>query len=150
MGFMGGSASIEIPAPIHVVYAICEDVETAPTWQSHLDAIDPLERDDAGRPTLALSTTDAGVRHITTTVRFSYETGMAVRWEQVKGDLKSLVGAWELEDLDGERTHATYRLEGDTGRMLGLLVRGPVEHRLRHALVDRRPGELAARVAQAA
>lgn len=148
MGQLGGSASIEIPAPIHVVYGICEDVETAPTWQRGLDRIEPVERDAEGRPTLALSCTDAGVRTITTTVRFSYEDGACVRWEQVKGDLKSLVGAWELEDLGGERTHATYRLEGDTGRMLGMLVRGPVEAKLRDLLVNGRPAELAARVAQ--
>jgi uncharacterized membrane protein len=148
MGQMGGVASLEIPAPIAVVYAICEDVETAPTWQKGLDQIEAVDRDTAGRPTLAKSTTDAGVTKITTTVRFSYETHAVVRWEQVKGDLKSLVGAWELEDLGGERTHATYRLEGDTGRMLGMLVRGPVEAKLRDILVNRRPHELAERVAR--
>lgn len=148
MGFMGGSASIEIPAPIAVVYAICEDVETAPTWQRGLDRIEAIDRDPQGRPQLAKSSTDAGVTTITTTIRFSYAETNLVRWEQVKGDLKSLVGAWELEDLGGERTHATYRLEGDTGRMLGMLVRGPVEHKLRDILVNQRPAELAARVAQ--
>ena len=37
-------------------------------------------------------------------------------------------------------------MDGDPGRMLGMLVRGPVEGQIRKLLVDSRPGELKARV----
>ncbi len=145
MGTLGGEASTEIDAPIEEVWPIVEDVASAPEWQNGLDAMEPLERDAQGRVVVANSTTDAKVRKVTTRVRFSYDEPRQVRWEQERGDLKSLVGAWELEDLGG-RTRATYRLQGDPGRVLGMLVRGPVEDRLREILVGARPGELKARV----
>jgi carbon monoxide dehydrogenase subunit G len=142
---MGGDASTEIDAPIEEVWAVVEDVGSAPEWQHGLDAMEPLERDGDGRLVVGNSTTDAKVRKVTTRVRFEYDPPHRVRWRQEKGDLKSLEGAWELEDL-GERTRATYRLKGDPGRMLGMLIRGPVEDRLRGILVEGRPAELKARV----
>lgn len=145
MGFLGGEASVEIDAPIDVVWPVVEDVASAPQWQEGLDSMEPLERDAEGRVLVANSTTDAKVRQVTTRVRFAYEPRRRVQWTQEKGDLKSLVGAWELEDLGG-RTKATYTLEGDPGRMLGMLIRGPVEDQLRKVLVGGRPGELKARV----
>jgi carbon monoxide dehydrogenase subunit G len=145
MGNLGGEASAEIEAPIDVVWEIVEDVASAPDWQNGLDGMKPLERDAEGRVLVADSTTDAKVKSVTTRVRFSYEPQRRVEWRQEKGDLKSLVGSWELEDLGG-RTRATYKLEGDPGRMLGMLIRGPVEDQLRNLLVGGRPGELKARV----
>lgn len=149
MGRLGGVASTEVDAPVGEVYALLEDVASAPQWQSGLDEMKVLDRDAQGRPLNCETSSDVKVRVIRTQVRFSYEPEVAVRWEQVKGDLSSLVGAWELQDLGGGRTHVTYRLEGDPGRMLGMLVRGPVEGRIREVMVDVRPGELAARLAQA-
>ena len=145
MGFLGGEASVEIDAPIDVVWPVVEDVASAPEWQEGLDSMEPLERDGEGRVLVANSTTDAKVRQVTTRIRFTYEPGRRVEWTQEKGDLKSLVGSWELEDLGG-RTKATYKLEGDPGRMLGMLIRGPVEDKLRGVLVGGRPAELKARV----
>jgi YD repeat-containing protein len=146
MASLGGEASTEIDAPIDEVWAVVEDVASAPEWQDGLDSMEPIERDGEGRVLVANSTTDAKVRKVTTRVRFSYDdAGRRMSWTQEKGDLKSLDGSWELEDL-GERTRATYRLAGDPGRMLGMLIRGPVEARLREILVGGRPGELKARV----
>ena len=145
MGFMGGEASTEIDAPIEDVWAVVEDVANAPDWQDGLDGMDPVERDGEGRVEVAKSTTDAKVRKVTTRVRFAYDPPHRLEWHQEKGDLKSLEGAWELDDLGG-RTRATYRLKGDPGRVLGMLVRGPIEDRLRDILVNGRPGELKARV----
>lgn len=146
MGLLGGTASVDVDHPVDVVYAMLEDVSTAPEWQAGLQGMDVLERDGQGRALRCETSTDAKVRVIRTQVRFSYEPGRAVRWEQVRGDLKSLVGAWELEDLGGGRTRITYRLDGDPGRVLGMLVRGPVEGRIRELMVDARPGEAAARM----
>ena len=51
-----------------------------------------------------------------------------------------------MADRGGERTRVTYTLDADPGRMLGLLLRGPVEGVLRAILVKARPGELKKRV----
>jgi len=79
-------------------------------------------------------------------VRFSYEPPARLAWTQEKGDLKSVEGSWVLEDLGDGRTRATYTLDSDPGRVLGMLLRGPVESAVMAMLVNARPGELKAYV----
>jgi carbon monoxide dehydrogenase subunit G len=146
MAHLGGTASTEIDAPLDRVWAEVEDVLSAPEWQGGLVAISPLEHDGEGRPTLVESESDVKVRHVKTKVRFSYEAPTKLSWTQVKGDLKSVDGSWTLEDLGDGRTRATYTLDADPGRVLGMLIRGPVEGAVRAALVNSRPGELKKRV----
>jgi carbon monoxide dehydrogenase subunit G len=146
MAHMGGSASTEIDAPIDAVWAVVEDVSIAPDWQGGLVAIEPLERDAEGRPTLVESESDVKVRRVKTQVRFSYEPPTRLSWTQEKGDLKSVEGSWALEDLGEGRTRATYALDSDPGRVLGMLLRGPVEAAVMAMLVNARPGELKAYV----
>jgi len=146
MAHMGGSASAEIDAPIEVVWALVEDVLAAPDWQGGLVAIRPLERDAEGRPTLVESESDVKVRRVKTQVRFSYEPPTRLSWRQEKGDLKSVEGSWTLDDLGGGRTRATYALDSDPGRVLGMLLRGPGEAAVMAMLVNARPGELKAQV----
>jgi len=146
MAHMGGSASAEIDAPIDAVWAVVEDVLIAPRWQGGLVAITPLERDAEGRPTLVESESDVKVRRVKTQVRFRYEPPTRLSWTQEKGDLKSVEGSWALEDLGERRTKATYTLDSDPGRVLGMLLRGPVEGAVMAMLVNARPGELKAYV----
>lgn len=141
MANLGGSASVEIDAPIERVWAVVEDVLSAPEWQGGLDRMTALERDEGGRPTLVRTENDIKVRRIVAEVRFSYEGPTRLSWHQVKGDMKSVEGAWELEDLGG-RTRVTYRLDADPGRLLGLVIRGPVEVATRALFVNGRPQEL--------
>jgi uncharacterized protein YndB with AHSA1/START domain len=146
MAHMGGSASAEIDAPVDEVWAVVEDVLTAPEWQGGLVAMSALERDADGRPTLVETENDVKVRHVKTRVRFRYEPPTRLSWMQEKGDLKSVEGSWTLEDLGEGRTRATYTLDSDPGRVLGMLIRGPIEAGIRAMLVNARPGELKGRV----
>ena len=146
MAHLGGSASTDIEAPLQQVWAVIEDVMSAPDWQGGLDAMTALEHDADGRPTLVETENDIKVRRIKAHVRFSYDGPKRVSWTQEKGDMKSVEGAWELEDLGGGRTHATYTLDADPGRVLGLVIRGPVEAATRAMFVNGRPGELKRRV----
>ena len=143
---MGGTAEAEIVAPIEQVWAVVEDVLTAPEWQGGLVEVSALERDGEGRPTLVESVSDIKVRRVKTQVRFSYDPPTRLSWTQEKGDLKSVEGSWLLEDLGGGKTRATYTLDGDPGRVLGMIIRGPVEAAARAMLVNARPGELKERV----
>lgn len=143
---MGGSASADIDAPIDEVWAVVEDVLTAPDWQGGVVAMSALERDAENRPTLIEIENDIKVRHVKTQVRFRYEPPTVLSWTQEKGDLKSVTGSWKLEDLGAGRTRATYTLDSDPGRVLGMVIRGPVEAAVRAMLVNARPGELKARV----
>lgn len=146
MGFLAGSSSAEIDAPLEQVWEVVADVESAPDWQGGMKDLDPLEHDGDGRPTLVETEADAKVTTVKTQVRFSYEPPNRLSWTQEKGDFKSIDGSWELEDLGDGRTRATYSLEGDTGRVLGMVIRGPVEDKLRDMLVNARAGELKAHV----
>jgi Polyketide cyclase / dehydrase and lipid transport len=125
---------------------VVEDVLSAPDWQGGLDAMRALERDSDGRPALVETENDLKVRRITACVRFRYEGPTRLQWSQEKGDMKSVDGAWELEDLGEGRTGATYKLDADPGRVLGMLIRGPVEAAVRAMFVNGRPGELKRRV----
>jgi carbon monoxide dehydrogenase subunit G len=146
MAHLGGSASTEINAPIDEVWKLVEDVEIAPDWQNGLESMVALERDAEGRASLCETSSDAKVKIIKTHVRFTYAGPTRLSWSQVKGDLAKLDGAWILEDLGEGRTRATYELDGDPGRVLGMLIRGPVEGYIKNMLVNGRPGELKARM----
>jgi hypothetical protein len=101
-----------------------------------------VDRDDQGRAVLCESETDAKVRTVKSTVRFSYEGPTRLTWKQEKGELKAVEGSWAREDLGGERTRATYSIEADLGRMLGMVIRGPLVGLLREMLAGARAGEL--------
>jgi Polyketide cyclase / dehydrase and lipid transport len=109
-----------------------------------------LEREADERPTLVETENDIKddikVRHVKTQVRLRYEPPTRVSWTQEEGDLKSVEGSWTLEDLGEGRTRATYSLDSDPGRVLGMLIRGPVEAAIRAMLAHARPGELKQRV----
>jgi carbon monoxide dehydrogenase subunit G len=137
-----GNSTADINAPLEEVWELVEDVERAPDWQGGLKDIEALEHDAEGRAILVESETDAKVRSVKSIVRFSYEPPTRLSWTQEKGELKSVVGSWVLEDLGDGRTRATYDLEVDLGRMLGLVIRGPLVDALRAMLVNARAGEL--------
>jgi len=146
MARLEGSASDEIDAPLKEVWALVEDVLRAPEWQGGLERMTAIEHDADGRPALVETENDVRVRRIKACVRFHYEGPTRLSWTQEKGDMKSVDGAWELEDLGHGRTRATYRLDADLGRVLGLLMRGPAEAALRAIFVNGRSGELKRRI----
>src|SRR5687768_15216549 len=118
MGVIKGDWSVEIEAPIERCYEIAADIENAVDWQGSLKDVEVLERDAERRARLVETESDAKVKTVRAVLRFSYEAPNAIRWEQEKGDAKSLHGSWSFEDLGGGRTRATYTLESDPGRIL--------------------------------
>lgn len=142
MAAITGNSTAEIRAPIEQVWALVEDVQRAPEWQGGLKSIHVLDRDGQNRAIRVEAETDAKVRSVKSTIRFTYDGPSTLSWTQEKGELKSVDGRWELEDLGGDRTRATYKLEVELGRMLGMVIRGPLIDLLRDMLVGARAGEL--------
>ena len=142
MSTLTGSSTAEIAAPIDRVWAVVQDDESAPKWQGGMNGMRALERDDEGRATLAEASADIKVRSVKSVVRFTYAGPERLSWTQEKGELKAVDGSWQLEDLGDGRTRATYAIEADFGRMLGMLIKGPVEGVIRSMLVGARAGEL--------
>ena len=135
MGNIRGEKTVEIDAPVQRCYEIAADIEHAAEWQGSLKDVEVLSRDAQGRPELVETVSDAKVKDVRTRLRFSYEPPGAIRWKQEKGDVKSLDGWWTLEDLGDGRTRARYGLDADPGRILGMLLRGPVEGKVRDFLL---------------
>ncbi len=142
MAPLSGSSTAEINVPLQRVWELVEEVETAPQWQGGVKAMRAITRDEEGRAVLCEVETDAKVRTVKSTVRFSYDAPTKLSWRQEKGELKSVEGSWTLEDLGGDRTRATYAIEADLGRMLGMVIRGPIVGVLREMLAGARAGEL--------
>jgi uncharacterized membrane protein len=135
MGMIRGETTVEIDAPVDRVFAIAADIEHAPEWQQSLKDVEVHERDGDRRATSVETESDAKVRTIRSRLRFAYDPPTGITWEQERGDVKALHGWWRLEDLGSGRTRATYGLEVDPGRMLGMLLRGPAEGKVRDFLV---------------
>jgi ribosome-associated toxin RatA of RatAB toxin-antitoxin module len=146
MGAMSGSASAEIDAPVDAVWAVVQDIESAPQWQRGLDAMTVLERDEHGRAVRCETTTETQLKVFTARVRFTYASPRELRWTQERGDLRSLDGSWRLQDAGSGRTLATYTLDGDPGALMGRFLKGALEEKVRGILIEGRPGELKARV----
>jgi uncharacterized membrane protein len=137
-----GRASADIDAPIEEVFAVAADVEGSPRWQPEIKSVEVRETNEDGHQVLVELETDAKVRTLKSTMRFGYDDPSAISWEQTDGDLKSVKGSWEFEDLGDGRTRATYWMEVDLGRMLGMVIRGPLVGVLRGQLVESMPGKL--------
>jgi uncharacterized membrane protein len=135
MGAIAGERTVEIAAPIVRCYAIAADLERATGWQDALAEVEVVSRDGDGRPQVADAEFDARVRTIRSRLRFSYAPHERIDWVQDSGDVKSFRGSWRFEDLGDGRTRATYALEVDPGRMLGMLLRGSMEDKVRDFLL---------------
>ena len=135
MGVIEGERTVEIEAPIDRCFEIAADIEGAPEWQGSLKDVEVLETDGDGRPELVETESDAKVKSVKARLRFSYFPNDRIEWVQEKGDTKSLKGWWDFEDLGDGRTRASYGLSVDPGRVLGMLIRGPVVDKVRDFLL---------------
>ena len=123
-----GDRSVEIDAPIDRCFDIAADIEGAPKWQGSLKDVEVLSKDADGRAEV--------VEHEVRREGQDRQDEAALQLHRADADRVgagegrrqvAARGWWDLEDLGGGRTRATYALEVDPGRMLGMLLRGPVE-----------------------
>ena len=128
---ISGEQTTEIAAGPEAVYAIVSDLERYPEWQEFLQRVTVRERDGEGRPVLVEAEADATVRTLRIELRCTREPPRRVAWRSEGGDLKEMMGAFDLAEAGPGRTRATFRLDVDPGRKLGLLLRGALADRLR-------------------
>jgi carbon monoxide dehydrogenase subunit G len=145
MANISGSASTEIDAPIASVWAIVQDVGQWVQWQDTLGEVTPDERDGEGRVKTCGVKIDAKLKQISMQLACSYAPPTRMTFERTSGDLSALEGSWQLDDLGGGCTRATYVLDADPGGVIGFLLNADRTEKLRALLVDSRPGELKAR-----
>ncbi|MFZ0042012.1 MAG: SRPBCC family protein, partial [Solirubrobacteraceae bacterium] len=122
MTLLRGSSSAEIDAAIEQVWALVEDVARAPEWQQGF-ALEVVERDPQGRPVVCDTVSDARVTQVYCRVAMSYDPPRKLSWIRLESeDIDVMVGSWELEEIAGGRTRATYSLAVDPGPV-GLMAR---------------------------
>jgi uncharacterized membrane protein len=134
MGTLEASWSVEIEAPRERCYEIAADIEGAPRWQGTLESVEVLKRDREGRAERVETISDATVKKVKSRLRFSYQPPGGISWEQEEGEVKWLTGSWSFEDLGEGRTRAAYQLRSDPGRILSMLLRGPVQSKVKELL----------------
>jgi len=134
MATLEASWTVEIDAPRGRCYEIAADIESAPEWQGTLEEVEVLEHDPEGRPLVVETLSDAMVKKVRSWLRFQYDPPAGLTWEQEKGEAKWLIGSWAFDEVGEAQTRATYSLRADPGRILGLLLRGPVESKVKELL----------------
>lgn len=124
-----------IAATPEAVWAVVADIEGYAEWHPFFAEVTVRERDDDGLVLVAACSHVTSVVTLRTELRFTYEHGVGVRAAGKGRDLKSMVGGFELApDADGVALRHT--LNVDPGMKIGLLLRGPVEERVRRGVLD--------------
>ena len=108
-----GSKSIEIFATPERILEVVADVESYPSWMDAFKKAAVLEKDEQGRPAKAEFTVDARIKVINYTLEYSYGSN-SVSWKKVDGDVKEIIGSYELEPKEGG-TVVTYTYTIDPG-----------------------------------
>ena len=124
-----------IAATAEQVWKIVADVEGYPNWHPFFTTLEVLERDEAGRVLVAACTHGTSVVRLRTELRFSYDEGHTLRASGKGQDLKSMAGSFELGEA-GDGVALRHTLTVDPGFKIGLLLRGPVEERVRTSVLD--------------
>jgi hypothetical protein len=124
----------EISAPIERCWDVAADVVNAPAWTPPLLEARVAAENTTAEPTVFDTIADAKVRKTKAKLRFEFDRPRGMRWEQLSGDQKFLIGAWEFEPQANGNVRALYLVEIDLGRALGLVLRGPVLERVKDML----------------
>jgi ribosome-associated toxin RatA of RatAB toxin-antitoxin module len=147
---LSGRNTIEVDATPEACYALVEQLERYPEWQTQVRSAEVLERDGEGRPLVVETVSDAKVRELRYRLRYKHEPPHRMSWTYVEGDVKNIEGEYVFEPLDGgSRTRATFRLDVDPGMRLGLLLRGPLADKVRDYVMGSTLDELKAEVEKA-
>ena len=134
MGKLEASYTVEIQASLTQVYHVAADVANCVIWTPSVEAVEVLEKYPDGTARLVEIRADAMVKKTTSILRYAYESPGRITWEQEQGDVKSLVGDWTLTSIGETSTRAVYSLVADPGMMLGMLLKGPIEGKVKEFL----------------
>lgn len=146
MTVLSGSSTADIDAPIDRCWAVVEAIDRAPEWQGGLERVEVVERDELGRPSVCDTVNDAKFTKVSCRVRVRYDPPRQLTFSRLDSeDVDFMEGSWELQDLGGERTRATYNLSVDPGPVPRLAR--PLVNAVRPLVVGRRADELARAVA---
>jgi len=107
----GTIRTTETSAPPDIVFGVAADLEAYPEWADGVVEVVVLERDDAGRPTLAAFVLDGFIKRISYELEYEYDSPHTISWKAVPGvDIKAMEGYYEFSPTDGGGTAIAYAL----------------------------------------
>ncbi len=117
------TSSIVISADPASVMAVIADFESYPQWAQGVKRAEPVDAGD--RPEQVYFELDASPIKDAYTLAYTWQGDASVAWTLVEAKmLKSMDGAYELEDRGDGSTEVTYRLAVDISiPMIGMLKR---------------------------
>jgi ribosome-associated toxin RatA of RatAB toxin-antitoxin module len=130
-----GEKSATIEASPDVVWAVVSDLDGYPDWHPFFATVQVHDRDGDERARTARCTHGTPVGTLTTELEMRYEDGAEAEAKRTGGDFKQMSGLFALE-AQGDLTVVTHRLIVDPGMRLGLLLRGPVEEKVRNSVLN--------------
>ena len=111
-----GTSSLDVDATAEELMAIVSDVESYPDWLPDVKAVEVLEEDAEGRPTVAAMTVDVTVREVSYTLEYEYDGAERMSWvSRPGGDVKHIEGSYTFEINDDGGTTVVYDLTIDPG-----------------------------------
>jgi ribosome-associated toxin RatA of RatAB toxin-antitoxin module len=127
----GECRSAVVDAPPEECFDVLTDYERLPEWQSSVEEVHVLERDDEGRGCVVEYVVDARVRKVRYRLRQVHERPLRLGSEYLGGDFRDFAGEWRFAALDGGRTEVELEVRLDPGR----LVPGPVRKVIARAVI---------------
>src|SRR3954447_1514334 len=119
------TSSIVISAEPSSVMAVIADFPSYPDWAQGVKKAEPIEAGRDGRPAQVYFELDASPIRDQYTLSYDWHGDESVAWTLVEGRmLKSMDGAYVLDERDDGSTEVTYRLAVDISiPMIGMLKR---------------------------
>lgn len=119
--------NIDIKATAEEIFAVANDVETYPEWNSQIKKVEVTERDDEGRPLKAYFEVDLKLKQVSYTLAYDYSGAPeSFSWDLVEGDVNELSGSYTFDEFD-DVTEVTYEMKADPGFKIPSMIRRQVE-----------------------
>ncbi|CAB4865158.1 unannotated protein [freshwater metagenome] len=129
-----GERTVTIPAAAADVWAVIGDLAGYPAWHPFFAAVEVVVRDPQGRVSQARCEHPTPAGALRTELRLAYEEHTSLEVTRSAGDMKAMAASFLLHPV-GDGTAVTHRIRVDPGMRLGLLLRGPVEERVRERIL---------------
>ena len=134
----------EINAPYEDVMAVILDFGSYPGFLPEIEQCEVVRSGDAEWD---VKFTVKVVKRLRYTLRVQRTSPTQVRWSMLEGVFKSNDGGWDLKDLGGDRTHASYFIDLQVGMFVPSSIMRSVVERSLPETVDRFKAEAEKRIA---
>jgi ribosome-associated toxin RatA of RatAB toxin-antitoxin module len=112
----------EVEASVQQCFATITNFEQYPGWFSTVENTKVLERYPNGLAKRVALRVDMKLKTIGYVLEYEYDKPARLTWNEVEGDLESIVGSYEFEKLAPKRSRVTCR----QAVAIGFWVPGPI------------------------